>query len=330
MRFVPYSRAAALPNVIVDGAATRNTLLTLSHWPKSGTPAALKADTSAEIVFNYLDSLRFHVDAGAVSNNHFDEDGLVGILAMVEPDVAGQHRDLLIDTAQAGDFGIYTRREAARIVFTLSAYANADTSPLPAAIFEQPYPELAAELYIRLLQLLPRLLTNLNEYRSLWEAEDDRLAASEELIKKRLITIEEQPDLDLAVIRIPEDLTAQRVHRFTQLRLAECHPFALHNATARTRLVLLRGNGIELQYRYEGWVQMVSRKVAPRVDLAPLVKELNDEEHSGGRWIFDGVDRITPRLYLEGSASTSIPPETILSRIEQHLRTSRPAWDPYD
>jgi hypothetical protein len=27
----------------------------------------------------YLDSPRFHVEADAVSNNHFDEDGLVGI-----------------------------------------------------------------------------------------------------------------------------------------------------------------------------------------------------------------------------------------------------------
>ena len=47
MRFSPYSETVSVPNVIVDGAANKSTLLTLSHWPKSGTPAELKADTSA-------------------------------------------------------------------------------------------------------------------------------------------------------------------------------------------------------------------------------------------------------------------------------------------
>ena len=68
MRFLPYSQIDAVPNVIVDGAPARHTVLTLSHWPKSGTPHELKADTSAEIVFKYLDSPRFHVDADIVSN----------------------------------------------------------------------------------------------------------------------------------------------------------------------------------------------------------------------------------------------------------------------
>src|SRR5262245_61496807 len=112
MQFVPYTNVEAVPNVIVDGAATRNTVLTLSHWPKSGTPADLRADTSAAIVFNYLDSPRFHVGASAVSNNHFDEDGLVGIFAMLNPALAAAHRDLLIDAAQAGDFGVFKTRHA--------------------------------------------------------------------------------------------------------------------------------------------------------------------------------------------------------------------------
>jgi len=330
MRFLPYSRVTNVANIIIDGAATGNTLLTLSHWPKSGTPAPLKADTSAEIVFRYLDLPQFHVQADVVSNNHFDEDGLAGVFAMIEPATAERHRDLLIDVAQAGDFGIFKMREAARIVFTLSAYADADTSPLPKSIFARPYPELAAELYVRLLELLPQLLSNLKDYRTQWEIEDVRLAESEELIERKLVTIEERPDLDLAVVHIPEDLAAQRVHRFTQRQFAECHPFALHNATRCSRLLLLHEKRVELQYRYEGWVQIVSRKVAPRVDLSPLAKELNRQERSKGRWVFDGVDRITPRLHLEGSASTSIPPPTIVERVEQYLRIGPPAWNPYD
>jgi len=54
----------------------------------SGTPAALRADTSAEIVFNYLDAPDAHVGVDGVSNNHFDEDGLIGIFALMQPALA--------------------------------------------------------------------------------------------------------------------------------------------------------------------------------------------------------------------------------------------------
>ncbi len=330
MQFIPYDLVSSVPNVIVDGAATENTVLTLSHWPKSGTPAALKRDTSAEIAFTYLDSPQFHVRADAVSNNHFDEDGLVGIFTLTEPATAERHRDLLVDAAQAGDFGFFTRRDAARIAFTLSAFADGETSPLPKRIFELPYPNMAGELYVALLQVLPQLLTNLNEYRAIWEREDADLTASEAFLDQGQITIEERPELDLAIVRIPENVVAQRVHRFTQPRQAVCHPYAIHNRTRCSRLLLLQNNWAEFQYRYESWVQMVSRKPAPRVDLSGLANELNEDEPADGRWVFDGVDEITPKLRLEGSSATSIPPETILPRLEHHLRVNPPAWDPYD
>jgi hypothetical protein len=330
MIFLPYSDAQLVPNVIVDGAATQNTVLTLSHWPRSGTPSALKGDTSTAIVFNYLDSPSSHVEAEAVSNNHFDEDGLIGIFAMLQPATAERHRDLLLDAAQAGDFGIFADRRAARIAFVLSAHADPDTSPFPRAIFELPYPALTGELYVRLLDLFPRLLTDVDDYRSFWEREDAKLKASEELLQNGSIAIDERPELDLAVVHLPDDLASDRIHRFTKQKLAECHPFALHNRTACTRLLLLRGASAEVQYRYEGWVQMASRMPAARVDLSGLAEELNRDEHGGGRWVFDGVDQITPRLHLEGASATSIPVATIERRLEHHLRTGKPAWNPYD
>src|SRR5262249_34315686 len=230
MRFLPYL-SATIPNIIVDGARNSHTVLTLSHWPKSGSPQELRGDTSTAIVFNYLDAPDRHVDVEVVSNNHFDEDGLVGVFALLQPDFAQRHRGLLVDVAQAGDFGVFQRRHAARIAFVLSAYADPESSPLPKNLFTRPYPALASELYIRLLEVLPKLIVNVDDYRALGETEDAQLTASEELIDQGLITIEEQHDLDLAIVRLPEALTRQRVHRFTQQRLAECHPFALHNRT---------------------------------------------------------------------------------------------------
>jgi hypothetical protein len=330
LRFLPYSESVSVPNIIVDGAANARSVLTLSHWPKSGTRREWKRDTSAEIVFAYLDSPQHHVPVDVVSNNHLDEDGLVGVFALTDPATAESRRDLLIDIARAGDFGVFASRDAARIAFTISAHADPQTSPLPGTIFKQRYPEMAAELYVRLLNILPRVLANVNDYRSLWENEDAKLTASEERIEAGRIWIKEEPELDLAVIRVPGDLDVGAVHRFTQRRLAECHPMAIHNRTNCNRIVLVQGNRIEMQYRYESWVQFISRKPLARVDLSPLANELNQQETTRSRWVFDGVDQITPKLHLEGEAESSIPVEAILNRLRQCLRDGPPAWDPSD
>src|SRR4051812_23939216 len=99
MLHLPYNLLGSAPNIIVDGSATESTVLTLSHWPKSGTPPELKRDTSAEIVFAYLDAPRHQVTADYVSNNHFDEDGLVGIFSLIARDAAEEYRELLVDVA---------------------------------------------------------------------------------------------------------------------------------------------------------------------------------------------------------------------------------------
>ena len=55
-------------------------MLCLSHWPGIGSPTEFAADLSAEMAFEYLAAFDRHGDAVAVSNNHFDQDGLVGSL----------------------------------------------------------------------------------------------------------------------------------------------------------------------------------------------------------------------------------------------------------
>ena len=69
--YVPYAEAAGAPNIVIDGTPNDNTALPLSHWPRSGTPWALKADTSVEVVFNYLDSPAHHVAVAPVTNWRF-------------------------------------------------------------------------------------------------------------------------------------------------------------------------------------------------------------------------------------------------------------------
>ena len=315
MHFIAYDAAATVPNIVVDGAAAPGTVLTLSHWPKSGTPAALRADTSAEIVFNYLDTPSLHVDVDAVSNNHFDEDGLIGIFTLVKPALASRKRALLIEIARAGDFGVCRSRHAARIAFVLSAYAAPESSPLPRATFAGPHRDVAVRLYEEMLPILPHLMTHVEDFQKLWEAEERALDESEAFLDGGIIEIESRGDRDLAIVRVPAHVPVP-------------HPMALHTRTPHSRLIVVHGTSAELRYRYEGWVQFVSRQVAPRVDLAPLAAELTAEE-AAGRWVFDGVDHITPRLYHDGPG-TSLPVEDVVARMTQALRVGGAAWNPYE
>lgn len=321
MKFLPYEEIGGTPNIIVDGSATKGTLLTLSHWPKSGCPDALLADTSTAIVYKYLDSPWLQVAAEAVSNNHFDEDGLLGMFALLQPELGAKHRSLCIDVAQAGDFGVFLSRQAAQIAFTINALGKLQTSTLPADVFALPYPEQAARLYVSLLELLPELLTDTSRFKALWEPEDARLEETERLFGRGLIAIEEKGALDLAIVRISPQADSRT---FDTL-----HRFAVHNRTLCTRLVIVQGRRLAFEYRYESWVQFMSRYPLPRVELDPLVRQLNDHERSGGTWAFEGVKEITPSLRLDAAPESTIDVNQIIRLIERELSLGQPAWQPY-
>lgn len=301
MRYVPYQELGDTPNVVVDGFGTDSTVLTLSHWPRSGTPAELKDDLSTQIVFRYLDRPDLHVDADVVSNNHYDEDGVCGIWALIEPEEALARRDLLSDVASAGDFGTFRSREAARISFVLDAYGD-ERSPLD---LSGPYPEQSAVIHREVLGRMAEILDHPDRHRALWEREDGWLQESLDAIADGRVTIEEVPAVDLAVVTVPEGF--------------EVHQAAVHNATRRFRILELAGRRYRLRYRYESWVVYMSEPVPPRVDLSPLAEELSAEEPGRLRWTFDGVDSITPSLRLGWTQESALAPEDFRARVEQFL-----------
>ena len=324
--YVAYFEVGDTPNVVVDGAALPSTVLTLSHWPGAPTPDALRADLSAEIAFRYLEQPELHVDARVVSNNHFDEDGLMSIYALTEPRAATERRVLVEDVARAGDFGTFRSRDAARVSFAISAVADPARSPLGAAFFARPYEQVAHGLYVELLARVPALLDDVDAHRDLWADEDAALARSERAVDTGEVTIEERPEVDLAIVRVPESFAAHEVHRFTQHRHARVHPMAVHNRTSMLRVATICGPSYEVAFRYETWVQLVTRRPAPRVDLAPLAAHLDERETGAARWTFDGVDQITPTLRSDDS---SLAPSDFLDALVAHLETAPPAWDPY-
>jgi hypothetical protein len=329
LRFVAYDDLGETPNVVVDGAAAPSTRLTLSHWPGSPTPPEVRADLSAQIAFGALDHRDWFEGIDVVSNNHFDQDGLASMYALVETDAALARRDLVIDIARAGDFGTFADRDAARIAMALAVYEDPEHSPLDRAQLAGSYPDTTAVLYQELLPRFTELCDHPDRYRALWEREDAHLGESIAAIEQGIVRIAENPALDLAVVTVPEQWSARATHRFTQEWTEAVHPMAVNNATERLRILLVHGRRYRLELRYETWVMFVSRPVLPRPDLRPLAVALSAAEPGGAAWEANPPSALTPQLQLTAGAESALAPEQVRTMIERFLATAAGAWDPF-
>ena len=324
--FVPYAELGGTPNVIVDGSAAASTRLVLSHWPGSPTPSVVADDLSAQIAFRALDHPELFDGLDVVSNNHFDQDGLVSVFALVDPVAALARQVRLVDVARAGDFGTFADRDAARVAMALAAWSAPDRSPLGAAWFGATSDATGA-LYLELLPRLVDLVDRPEGARQLWEEEDARLERSIAAIAAGTVTIEERPDIDLAVITVDEKADLGATTRFTQTWSSAVHPMAVNNATERLRVLVAHGRRYHLELRYETWVMLSSRSVLPRPDLRPLAEQLTALERDGAVWTADPPGALTPMLGT-GEDESSLDRNTLIDELARYLRAAPTAWDP--
>lgn len=325
LTFCEYEASRDRPNVVVDGSPNAGTVLTLTHWPGMAQPAGMGADLSAQMAFRFV---RSGAEPGAdvVTNNHLDQDGLASMFAFVDPDRALAHEELLIDLAAAGDFATYRFRDAARASMVISAYADSARSPI-ASELTGAYEQQCAVLYEMFLPLVLPLALDPSPYREVWAEEDAALSASEGALATGAITIEERPDLDLAIVRIAADEPTRTGHRFAANQHTGAHPMAINNATACVRLLEVHGRHYTYTDRYETWVQYRSRRPLPRVDLRPLAHELTANERGSTTWSASGPSALTPELTC--SDESGIDEHLVLELLIEHLETSTSAWDPY-
>jgi hypothetical protein len=256
----------------------------------------------------------------SVSNNHFDEDGLCAVWAMLNPRRALQLRDVLVDVASAGDFHTYRRPQAAKVVFTIRSYADAQTSPL--AVKLQADDGTGSARYQALLPLLESFVEDTDRFGPFWDGEWSAMRKSITSMHAGEAELREITPVDLAVVEAPEPL----------------HWMVLYNQTQRLRvLTALPGGVYELRYRYETWVQFASRPVRPRVDLTPLLPRLQALEQAPVRWTFDGIAETTPALRPVGPDGQPAPSSLKLDRLEDELVAfylreqdrKELQWDPY-
>lgn len=331
-RYLPWPETGFSPNIMVDGAGKSNTVLTLSHWPKSGTPENLKKDTSTEIVFEYLLQPGQHMDVGIVTGDHFDEDAAMGIFTLLEPEFALAHRDLIVGVAHAGDFATYENRQAARIAFTIAALSDPSQTPFDAKIFEDGYDTMCGAVFREILPRIRPIIEHTDAYHELWGLEDRFLDRSEQALNGGHISIDEHDDVDLAVVTVAEDLRSGATRDLALRSNLPYHPMAVHNSTRCNRILCVLGNQYTFAYRYESWVQYISTTPRPRIDLHNLAKELSDLEPAEAQWKFDGVEAIFPTLALHGvpDRGSKIPTNEFVQHLRRHLANGEAAWDPYD
>lgn len=316
---------AGIPNVVVDGSPNADTVLTLSHWPGSPTPPSLRDDLSAQIAFHALAQPELFEGVEAVTNNHFDQDGTASAFILLRPAAAFERREQLIDVARAGDFGTFASRDMARVAMVLAAIDDDAMSPLPKADLQLPYPQRCGALYEWALPRLEEMIDHPGRWRELWADEDAHLGAGLDALASGVVQITEYPDVDLAVVDVPEEWATRAAHRFTRGETAAVHPMAVNNSTNRLRVASVQGGRYRLELRYESWVMLTSRAVLPRPDLRMLAAELSADDTA--TWEADAPGALTPRLHAVGQSS--LTPREFVARVRQFLATAPPAWDPF-
>lgn len=300
--YLPAAKLVATDHIMVDGAPNPASVLTLSHWRGNNTPTVLKHDLSCGIAFNALRAMKegsLFVACPYVTNNHFDEDGLVSLFTLTNSEEAIELEDKLMDIASAGDFGVYSDRDMARVSFMLNAWACPELSPLSDDVFALPRPEIEAILYEELLLRLPKIIAKISSFSRFWQEEDDFLSETEKWYEKGLITFEERPGLDLLIVNIDEKVPPRAdKERASSWISSVLHPMFIHNKSRMMRVAVLKGRRREVYFRYETWVDYQSRTLLPRLDLSALARQFNLLDRKG-RWQFNSTDDIIARLYMQ-------------------------------
>jgi hypothetical protein len=208
----------------------------------------------------------------------------------------------------------------------IDAYADADRSPLAARLVGS-YDQQCVVFYEETLPLLVEMAVDGERFRDLWADEDADLTASEEAIADGVVTIDELPEVGLAVVTIPDAENPRSGHRFAGASFDSVHPMALHNATNCFRLLVIHGRRYQFIDRYETWVQYRTRRPLPRIDMRPLAKRLSETERDSATWTAAAPGSLTPTMRVEGESS--IDEAVVRNLVIGHLSHGAPAWDPY-
>jgi len=290
--FVPFGQLRRQPTIVVDSTGL-GAALTLAHWRGAATPAALRDDTSAGSCLRALHAPATPgLDARAVTANHFDIDGFIGVWTLLNPELALAHEALLRLTATLGDFReIDWQHPLAVHALQLVCWLNAEEKarfyePFGAPARRQREDEASAEKFAWFLPRFAEILRNPEAGRAAWEPEYTRVRQAAARLQGPLTQRTDYPEIGLVVLRTPEPGPY----------------YALFGPTAGFDwiLSLYDGQRYELECKYTTWIDLESRPTLPRLPLAPLAARLNEMEKGAYRWAADPLTDTGPLLRLAG------------------------------
>lgn len=333
LAYEPYEALSGRPHVMVDGAPRQGSVLTLSHWPQSPTPAWLARDLSAEIVLALLrpassagtgqlaEILEAWDRAEAVTNDHFDTDGVMSVFAVVEAESALsiEIEQRLVGAARCGDFGVVTDDLSAQVAFAVEPLATKEAGEHAGT----------SERYAAVIPIVGELLRAPDRYVALWRDDFAALERGRTAIRNGEVTIVEHAASDFAVVAREAGAKPSGGRLPGADGGFPVMEEAVYSSTPASRVLAFDRDRCELRLRYEGWVRLVSRRVPMRPDLAPLAEMLSAEEPSGTAWEANGVGAIIGLLRPGGEGRTEIPPGRVVAVVEGYLHSAAPAWDPF-
>ncbi|MBM4061150.1 MAG: hypothetical protein FJ265_08655 [Planctomycetes bacterium] len=286
----------AEPHLSVDGMTPAGP--NLSHWPGNRTPPLWKADLSTGIALRFAragpaERAAFLDDVELVLNDHYDTDGFGALLAVLRPEVAFAHEELLLAAATTGDFGTWQTWRGFAIDRAVARLA-APESPV-AATFAGIADPAAKSLarYRWLCEHAEELLRAPEHFAPVYAAEMAQVQQQLDAGLRGAVQRRQLPELGLAVLTSDGPR-----HRMVLNTLAGAFR-VLHVANGR--------DGPRYRYhdRTETWFELATLAPLPRRDLRPLAARLGALEppHGSMQWCADPPDEPIPELWF-GVAGT--------------------------
>jgi len=320
MRFEFYTEALDnVPKLSVDG--TVDNAIHFSHWQGNETPAEVKADTSTEIALNLVASpnkAALTKGIELVTNNHFDTDGVLSCWTVLTGERALAYRELLIAAAEAGDFSEHSSDDGVRVSIAIqgsdqASPNNDDGSPLAQLVAGESVDD-DARAYELVLPEVERLLTNINDYESLWREGWENVAAAIESFERGKSSVAEYSNVSL--ITLAPELFDGAGFRPTK----HAAPYTAISKFAKGELfvIAIPTNGgwfYRLDYPYYSWAETVVRPRIQRRNLTDALQLLNAKESNrDGRWQTDNREMTSAVKFLDGNstlAASSIQPDQV-------------------
>ena len=320
MRFEFYTEALDnVPKLSVDG--TVDNAIHFSHWQGNETPAEVKADTSTEIALKLVASpnkAALTKGIELVTNNHFDTDGVLSCWTVLTGERALAYRELLIAAAEAGDFSEHSSDDGVRVSIAIqgsdqASPNNDDGSPLAQLLAGESVDD-DARAYELVLPEVEHLLTNINDYESLWREGWENVAAAIQSFERGKSSVAEYSNVSL--ITLAPELFDGAGFRPTK----HAAPYTAISKFAKGELfvIAIPTNGgwfYRVDYPYYSWAETVVRPRIQRRNLTDALQLLNAKElNRDGRWQTDNREMTSAAKFLDGNttlAASSIEPDQV-------------------